>query len=85
MNKRDRNRRKTLQALCYVIISPVIMVVSAIFIVYMYFSGTFLPGMHIERYTLYAIFFILIILSLLAYNNGREYINRIRRNNNKRR
>ena len=80
-----RNRRKTLQALCYVLISPIIMVALVGFMVFMYFSGTFLPGMHVARYSLYAISCVLIILSFLAYNNGREYINRIRTNNNKRR
>ena len=83
MNK--RKRRKTLLALCYVLISPVIMVALGGFMVYMYFSGTFLPGMHVARYSLYAISCVLIIISLFAYNNGREYINRIRTNNNKRR
>ncbi len=41
-------------------------------IISMYLSGTFLPGDHVARYTLYLILFAILVLSFfVVYQNGR--------------
>lgn len=61
MNKKTKKR--ILQAILYVILGCVTIMSASVFIVFMYFSGTFLPGMHIARYTLYAVLFAIILIA----------------------
>lgn len=74
-----KKRNKKFQAILYVILGPIVSLLAALFAGYMYFSDTFLPNMHVVRYTLYAIMFILFMAGLWALEEGEKYLKKLRR------
>ena len=75
MMKKNKNN-KIKRALLYLVMGTAIIFIETLFIIYMYFSGTFLPYRHFERYTLYALSFIIILIAFWFANQGYQYIAR---------
>lgn len=67
-------KRNIVRACAYVVLGSIVFIASVFFGMYMYFSGTFLPGMHVARYTLYAITFAMILISGWFVFEGRRYL-----------
>ena len=68
-----KTKRNIVRACAYVVLGSIVFIASVFFGMYMYFSGTFLPGMHVARYTLYAITFAMILISGWFVFEGRRY------------
>ena len=77
-----KTKRNIVRACAYVVLGSIVFIASVFFGMYMYFSGTFLPGMHVARYTLYAITFAMILISGWFVFEGRRYL--ISKNNRRR-
>lgn len=69
-----KTKRNIVRACAYVVLGSIVFIASVFFGMYMYFSGTFLPGMHVARYTLYAITFAMILISGWFIFEGRRYL-----------
>ena len=69
-----KTKRNIERACTYVVLGSIVFIASVFFGMYMYFSGTFLPGMHVARYTLYAITFAMILISGWFVFEGRRYL-----------
>ena len=69
-----KTKRNIVRACAYVVLGSIVFIASVFFGMYMYFSGTFLPGMHVARYTLYAITFAMILISGCFVFEGRRYL-----------
>ena len=69
-----KTKRNIVRACAYVVLGSIVFIASVFFGMYMYFSGTFLPGMHVARYTLYAITFAMILISGWFVFEGRRYL-----------
>lgn len=70
----NKTKRNIVRACAYVVLGSIVFIASVFFGMYMYFSGTFLPGMHVARYTLYAITFAMILISGWFVFEGRRYL-----------
>ena len=69
-----KTKKNIVRACAYVVLGSIVFIASVFFGMYMYFSGTFLPGMHVDRYTLYAITFAMILISGWFVFEGRRYL-----------
>lgn len=69
-----KTKKNIVRACAYVVLGSIVFIASVFFGMYMYFSGTFLPGMHVARYTLYAITFAMILISGWFVFEGRRYL-----------
>lgn len=72
MNKKMKKR--ILKAVLYVLLGVITIIFSSGFIIFMYFSGSFLPGMHIARYTLYTMLFVIIFIAGWFVSEGYQYL-----------
>ena len=68
-----KTKRNIVRACAYVVLGSIVFIASVFFGMYMYFSGTFLPGMHVARYTLYAITFAMILIYSFFYKKSNFY------------
>ena len=69
-----KTKRNIVRACAYVVLGSIVFIASVFFGMYMYFSGTFLPGMHVARYTLYAITVAMLPISGWFIWEGRRYL-----------
>lgn len=72
-------RNKKIQAYVYVILGPIISFLAIGFSIQMFFSGTFLAGMHTTRQILYVLMIVLFFVGLFMYSEGDKYLKKIRR------
>lgn len=70
------NRKKIMRAWIYIILGSAITLGGIAFIIFMYFSGTFLPGNHLLRYPLYGLMFILAFAGSWIAQEGITYLSR---------
>ena len=71
-----RKNKKIMRAWIYSIIGSAITLGGIAFIIFMYFSGTFLPGNHLLRYPLYGLMFILAFAGSWIAQEGITYLSR---------
>ena len=71
-----KKRKKIMQAWIYIILGTAMTIGGIAFIMFMYFSSTFLPGNHLARYPLYGLMFILVFVGAWLAQEGTTYISR---------
>ena len=70
----SKDRKKTLQALLYVVIGLAIFAAAVGFAIYMWLSGTFLANQLILRKVLYVIAFLIGVLGVWFFSEGARYL-----------